>query len=209
MTVECPSCGFGAETVYYRRPFQKPRHLLGLKILILLAGFFSFISVFQMVDLVIPLLGAAAQLQTFILANPEPGQEALQDYVQIYLRVVIIFSFALVVALVTIVVRYLLFFIRGFRSGHPKTLNQVQAIAWIQLGIQGLSWLTVAIIFSGLQTIQVAPTLGAGFFIAPVLLWFIRRPALRTYFSAHRVQALPKDSAKPSPTQAWESVPSP
>src|SRR5687768_3899859 len=128
MALECTTCGTAGDTVYYRRPEKKPKQLLWLKLLILLAGFFSFTSVFQLADLVIPLFGAAAQLHA-AFADPQPGQEALLDYIQIYTRAVVLFSFALFVTLLTIVVRYIAFFVRGFRSGHPRTLTQIRGIA--------------------------------------------------------------------------------
>lgn len=206
MPVECVRCGLQGDTVHYRRPETKPKQLKWLKGLILLAGFFSFTSVFQLVDVVVPLIAAAAQLHAHIMANPAPGQEALQDYVQIYTRAVLIFALALVITLGTIVLRYLAFFVRGFRSGHPRTLVQVRAIAWLQMSVQGLSWLTVAVLFTGLKTIQVTPTLGAGFFIAPVLLWYTRRPALRTFFSAHNVEPVPKAPKGGTGPAAWEPV---
>ena len=169
-----------------------------LWILLAGAGASSIIAIGNLVGTAVPLFQAAVALEATIAGPGSSAEPIMRDYLRIFSNTAVLYLIALVSAMGTIGVRYFLLLLRGLRSGHPRTLNMVRRVAQFQLLIEGFGYVSILIIFSRLEVIERSPSLGVGVLLAPAILYLCRRPAVKEYFSAHRIVRAPKEGETPT-----------
>lgn len=200
MPLECPQCLLQSDVVYYRRPARSNKQLRWLKILLWVTTVASFISVGQLVGQLTQSTIQAAALSVWLGENPDVGGEEagpfLRDGIRVYRNTAFLLFLGAAVGFLSIPIRYTILILR-IKKAHPATLRKIRFLAWVQTFVQYGSLVAIAAIFGQNEVLKVSPSLGLPGILAPIIILYTRRPGVKRFFSAHKVEMAPEFTKGP------------
>jgi hypothetical protein len=190
--VECHVCHTPTRIVYYRSFTKYPKSVRTLRWLVLIAACISAYNVGHFMFKMGPWFGANEKIQDFINTNAGDDEIGyfLRDFGTFFSNVLTYMILVLLAALVYLPTQYAIILLR-FRKGHPRTYWLIRRTAIITFLVNAGAWFTFFYLFSGVETLYVAPPVGLNLIVAPVVFAWTRNPLVREYFSQFKWQALP------------------
>lgn len=238
-----PSEGTGQQVVYYRPPEKVLPEVRRLRALLIVAGVLSLVSAGQLF-LTMANLGevsetarteAEGQQETltgliqFVQENDPDNEVGLNDLdpeafigrivdgLRVFDNVIWLVATVAMALVIYIPIRYVRL-VRAMAGAHPNVWWQIRGLARLQLGVEAVKLVGISWIGDGVETINVAYSIGPAVFVAPLVLMMLKKPQVRAYFSHHEFVpvagattkwAQPVETAAPNPATPAGPFPNP
>lgn len=190
MTLECEA-GHVQAKVVYRRPATTPREIKLLRWTMIIG---VLLTIGNLIALTISLSDVATVSAEMLGLVEEAragdgGEEfvVLADIVRAFDNLIVFLTLGAFAGVFIVLYRYAMLLWKGFTAGSPAAYSAIAAIAKLQLAVLVFTLVGPALVFAGNEVVSFSPAFGIGMAIPFVLMFFLRKPAVKAYFSVHEV----------------------